>query len=176
MSRRQTIRRMMDGISIDNIHFPTDSDIAHTEASSDHEAIITTASRIDARRTLDSPVSAASPASSLTEKATPSPSPVMTTHSRLVSFGKQGLRRSVMLERGVLSQTAVVGSTSTRSPVVPSGSDMTPPARPPPPVTLTNPIQPIRQETQAHQSRFLPSQLSLHFPARRPLASRVSQW
>jgi len=77
---------------MDNIHFPTDSDIAHTEASSDHEAIITTASRIDVRRTLDSPGSASSPASSHTEKAsmTPGPSPVMTTHSRLVSFGSRG--------------------------------------------------------------------------------------
>ena len=113
-----------EGISIDNIHFPTDSDIAHTEASSDHEAIITTASRIDARRTLDSPVSSASPASSHTEKASihRGPSPVMTTHSRLVSFGKQ---RTVTVSNGgarSVSQTAVVGSTSTQSPSFTIGS------------------------------------------------------
>ena len=111
-----------EGISIDNIHFPTESDIAHTEASSDHDAIITIASRIDARRTIESPV-AASSASSHTEKAsiaTPGPSPVMTTQSRLVSFGKQ---RTVTVSNGgarSISQTAVVGSTSVHTSELPS--------------------------------------------------------
>ncbi|ORY28796.1 hypothetical protein BCR39DRAFT_533916 [Naematelia encephala] len=93
-----------EGISIDNIHFPTDSDIAHTEASSEHEAVIRTASRVSARRTLDSPVSSASPASSHTERAA---TPIITTHSRLVSFGQQ---RNVQVNGGQrsVSQTAVV--------------------------------------------------------------------
>lgn len=127
-----------EGISIDNIHFPTDSDIAHTEASSDHEAIITTASRIDARRTLESPVTTASPASSHTEKATRGPSPVMTTHSRLVSFGKQS---TVTVSNGgarSVSQTAVVGSTPSH------GVEMTPPVRPPPALTQSrSPSPPV---------------------------------
>nr|XP_031861467.1 uncharacterized protein CI109_003071 [Kwoniella shandongensis]KAA5528539.1 hypothetical protein CI109_003071 [Kwoniella shandongensis] len=97
-------------ISIDNIHFPTDSDIAHTESSytAGDDAIITTASRVDARRTLDSPA-AASLASSHTERGG-APSPVMTTHSRLVSFGQQ---RKVEVEqtgsgRGSISHSAVI--------------------------------------------------------------------
>ncbi|KAK8844096.1 hypothetical protein IAR55_006890 [Kwoniella newhampshirensis] len=96
----------MGEISIDNIHFPTDSDIAHTESSytAGDDVIITTASRVDARRTLDSPA-AASLASSHTERG--APSPVMTTHSRLVSFGRQ---RTVAVEQtgGIVSQSAVV--------------------------------------------------------------------
>ncbi|WWC63982.1 uncharacterized protein I303_106588 [Kwoniella dejecticola CBS 10117] len=115
-------------ISIDNIHFPTDSDLAHTETSSlsgddpNNGVIIQTASRIDARRTLDSPATA-SLASSHTERAPSAagsvnsqhtgavPSPVMTTHSRLVSFGKQ---KKVEVEhpnpnkRGSISHSAVV--------------------------------------------------------------------
>ncbi|WRT69114.1 uncharacterized protein IL334_006098 [Kwoniella shivajii] len=99
-----------EGISIDNIHFPTDSDLAHTETSSlsgddpNSGVIIQTASRVDARRTLDSPA-AASLASSHTERG--APSPVMTTHSRLVSFGKQ---RNVQVEqgKGSMSHSAVI--------------------------------------------------------------------
>ncbi|OCF79143.1 hypothetical protein I204_01090 [Kwoniella mangroviensis CBS 8886] len=86
-----------EGISIDNIHFPTDSDLAHTETSSlsgdydpNNGVIIQTASRIDARRTLDSPATESLASSrgsgNHTERGV---SPVMTTHSRLVSFGKQ---------------------------------------------------------------------------------------
>ena len=116
-------------ISIDNIHFPTDSDIAHTEASSDHEAVvIATASRVDARRTLDSP------ASSTTEKAPsissrgPSPSPVMTTHSRLVSFAKHKIVQmsggeTAMVNRNV-SQTAVVHQSRSGATATSSGSGM----------------------------------------------------
>ncbi|KAK4687246.1 axial budding pattern protein 2, partial [Tremellales sp. Uapishka_1] len=125
-----------EGISIDNIHFPTDSDIAHTEASLDHEAVITTASRVDARRTLDSPASMGSPASSHTEKATPSP--VMTTHSRLVSFGK---KQTVQVNDGArsVSQTAVLGVSrsaatnySSSSALSVHSNESTPPARLPP--------------------------------------------
>ena len=99
-----------EGISIDNIHFPTDPDIAQTESTSDHETIITTAARVSPRNTLESPMSSASPASSATEKASMSrgPSPVMAMHSRLVSFGKQHVvKESIHGERDV-SQTAVV--------------------------------------------------------------------
>ncbi|WVW79436.1 hypothetical protein I302_101405 [Kwoniella bestiolae CBS 10118] len=119
-----------EGISIDNIHFPTDSDLAHTETSSlsgdldlnNGGVIIQTASRIDARRTLDSPATE-SLASSHTERMRAGsaasdrgvPSPVMTTHSRLVSFGKQ---RKVEVEhygsnRQSMSHSAVVEASST---------------------------------------------------------------
>ncbi|WWC73050.1 uncharacterized protein I206_107015 [Kwoniella pini CBS 10737] len=123
-----SINSESEGISIDNIHFPTDSDLAHTETSSlsgddpNNGVIIQTASRIDARRTLDSPATA-SLASSHTERAPSAagsinsqnsravPSPVMTTHSRLVSFGKQ---KKVEVEnpnpnkRGSISHSAVI--------------------------------------------------------------------
>lgn len=151
-----------EGISIDNIHFPTDSDIALTEASSDHEvsAVITTASRIDARRTLDSPASTSSPASSHTEKASSYiyanyprtsggsasgsasgktksggggvsiagtmsgvPSPVMTTHSRLVSFGKQ--KTVTVTNPGTPSQDGGKRTTSQTAVVVNSRSAST---------------------------------------------------
>jgi hypothetical protein len=147
------------GISIDNIHFPTDSDIAHTEASSEHEAvIITTAARVDARRTLDGGTSgritpqgmridgfgsgsnASSPSGSeMTEKGSMSghhsPGRIMTTHSRLVSFGKghkspggvqaQKVQAAVVVnEHGQrsASQTAVVGTSRSEASGITSSS------------------------------------------------------
>ncbi|WVR09022.1 hypothetical protein IAU60_006082 [Kwoniella sp. DSM 27419] len=124
-----------EDISIDNIHFPTDSDLAHTETSSilgddpNAGAVIQTASRVDARRTLDSPATA-SLASSHTERG--APSPVMTTHSRLVSFGKQ---RTIEVEQGKnsASQSAVVEAGSIGLGIgsgVSAGSEMnTPPTK-----------------------------------------------
>ncbi|OCF35605.1 hypothetical protein I316_02660 [Kwoniella heveanensis BCC8398] len=162
-----------EGISIDNIHFPTDSDLAHTEASSNSNskddlhavAIIQTASRVDARRTLDSPATA-SLASSHTERG--APSPVMTTHSRLVSFGKQ---RQVEVEegRGSISHSAVVEAGS-RSGSIGLGIMSTPPQRaavshspppesplPQPPRAMTRPRAPIPPSRSPTPPSSLPS-------------------
>ncbi|WVF65505.1 hypothetical protein IAT40_000233 [Kwoniella sp. CBS 6097] len=155
-----------EGISIDNIHFPTDSDLAHTEASSNSNskddlhavAIIQTASRVDARRTLDSPATA-SLASSHTERG--APSPVMTTHSRLVSFGKQ---RQVEVEegKGSISHSAVVEAGSAS---IGLGIMNTPPQRvippesplPQPPRAMTRPRAPVPQSRSPTPPSSLPS-------------------
>ncbi|WVQ93181.1 hypothetical protein IAU59_000245 [Kwoniella sp. CBS 9459] len=166
-----------EGISIDNIHFPTDSDLAHTEASSNSNskddlhavAIIQTASRVDARRTLDSPATA-SLASSHTERGTPSP--VMTTHSRLVSFGKH---RQVEVEegrgKGSTSHSAVVeaGSGSIglgimgtpphqRAVATPSPPPESPLPQPPRAVTRPRaPVPPSRSPTPPSSLPSLPA-------------------
>ncbi|KAI9636997.1 uncharacterized protein MKK02DRAFT_34059 [Dioszegia hungarica] len=110
--------------SIDNIHFPTESDIARTEASSDPSeldpstAVIATASRISARHTLDSPISgcgsgfADSPQSDYTERMPHSP--VSQAQSRLVNLGNQRkvVVRPLSAGRREESQTAVLDSES----------------------------------------------------------------
>jgi hypothetical protein len=80
-------------ISIDNIYFPTESDLASSSlVSSDSDkidtAVISVAARYDPRHTLESPVLVNSPASDQTARAITTPS-VMVAHSRLVNFGKQ---------------------------------------------------------------------------------------
>ena len=99
-------------ISIDNIHFPTDSDIAQTESSAcEQDAVITTASRIDARRTLESPLGS-SPASHHSDGMPirgPSPAnAIVTTQSRLVSLGKEKMVTVRDPTPRDASQTAVV--------------------------------------------------------------------
>lgn len=103
-----------EGFSIDQIHFPTDSDIARTEHSlisdpseAEGAAVITTAARIDARRTLESPMTN-SPQSDITERMS---SPIVAVHSRLVNFGKQKtVTVTPSTDRRSASQTAVVST------------------------------------------------------------------
>ena len=114
MQRENTLPHADDIISIDGIHFPTDSDIAQTESSSDQEAIITTASRIDARQTLESPRSSTpgSQCSYTSRIPMRGPSPtggaIITTQSRLVSLGKERVVSIKDSPRRDASQTAVV--------------------------------------------------------------------
>ena len=112
LPREMSVDENAQDISIDNIHFPTDSDIAQTESSAcEQEAVISTASRIDARRTLESPLGS-SPTSHHSDRI-PSrgPSPtnaIITTQSRLVSLGKEKIVTVRDAPMRDASQTAVV--------------------------------------------------------------------
>jgi len=142
-----------EGFSIDQIHFPTESDIARTEASlslssdpSELEgaAVITTASRVDARRTLESPILTNSPQSDITERVS---SPVMAMHSRLVSFGKQrtvhvtpsGDRRSASQPVELGMDDGSPGAHSVRTRESDGSGETTPVARPRVPYTPADP-------------------------------------
>ncbi|WWC91154.1 uncharacterized protein L201_006095 [Kwoniella dendrophila CBS 6074] len=189
-----------EGISIDNIHFPTDSDIAHTEVSSslsgegdflendpNQGVIIQTASRIDARRTLDSPAATASLASTYYNNSNNTPStirnnnnniggggatpviasPVMTTHSRLVSFGKQkkveveqyhsGNNRSSISHSAVIEAASIglgISTTTTQSQQQQMQRTFTP--SPPPESPLPQiPIKAVTSKTKISASNMM---------------------
>ena len=118
-------------ISIDNIYFPTESDLASTSlTSSDSDrietAVIQTASRYDARRTLESPITTiGSPASDQTARGMATP---VIAHSRLVNFG--GQKAVVVPEqyvhRNISHMATIHNSQSDQSSVVAPGASSTP--------------------------------------------------
>jgi hypothetical protein len=120
-------------ISIDNIYFPTESDLASTSlTSSDSDrietAVIQTASRYDARRTLDSPATIiGSPASDQTARAMGTP---VVAHSRLVNFGGQKAVQVIpeqYVHRNISHMATIHNSQSEQSSVVaPTGESSTP--------------------------------------------------
>jgi len=120
-------------ISIDNIYFPTESDLASTSlTSSDSDrietAVIQTASRYDPRHTLDSPVTiVGSPASDQTARAMATP---VVAHSRLVNFGNQKPVQVIpeqYVHRSISHMATIHNSQSGQSSLVaPNGESSTP--------------------------------------------------
>jgi hypothetical protein len=112
-------------ISIDNIYFPTESDLASSSlVSSDSDrietAVIQTAARYDPRHTLDSPVTViGSPASDQTARNMATP--VVVAHSRLVDFGNQKTVQVVPeynVQRNISHMATIHNSQSDQSSVV----------------------------------------------------------